>query len=202
MTREPKREGTGGLLPSGSFRQAGLGESCHSVRPGLDIRPDCIILVRGDGDPVAAEVHHVELAVRIVAPEGCAECIAPNIMDHGAAVGRGNRSGSEQCSHASVETGKRVELVVARADGLGQCVLIDHLRGEGLLGLLDSRMAFTGSHIRYTLKGIVGDDRLDDRVERRDIHDGFCKGAGCTLDICTLYEICHSSLPPLGPWAE
>jgi len=63
-------------------------------------------------------------------------------------------------------------------------------------------MALTGSHIRYTLKGIVGDDRLDDRVERRDIHNGFGKSAGCTLDICTLYEICHTSLPPLGPWAE
>ena len=201
-TRGPKREGTGGLLPSGSFRQAGLGESCHSVRPGLHIRADCIILVGGDGDPVAAEVHHVELAVRVVAPEGCAEGIAPDIMDHSAAVGRGDRSGGKQRSHASVETGKRVELVVARADGLGQCVLVDHLRGVGLLGHFDRRVALTGSHIRYTLKGIVGYDRLDDRVERRNIHNGFCKGAGRTLDICTLYEICHSSLPPLGPWAE
>jgi hypothetical protein len=37
---------------------------------------------------------------------------------------------------------------------------------------------------------------------RRDIRNGFCKGADCTLDICTLYEIYHTFLPPLGPWAE
>ena len=93
---------------------------------------------------------------------------------------------------------KRVELVAARANGLGQGVLIDKLRGVCLLGLLDRGVAFTGSHIRYTLKGIVGDDRLDDRVERRNIRNGFCKGAGCTLDICTLYKsaILHSR-----PWA-
>src|SRR5690606_1743512 len=139
---------------------------------------------------------------RVVAPEGCAEGIAPDIMDHGAAMCRADRSSGKQRSYASVETGKRVELVAASADGLGQGLLIDKLRGVCLLGLFDRGVALTCSHIRYTLKGIVGDDRLDDRVERRNIRNGFCKGAGCTLDICTLYEICHSSLPPLGPWAE
>ena len=188
--------------PPGLFVKTVLGESCHSVRPGLNIRPDCVIRVRGDGDPVAAEVHHVELAVRVVAPQGCAEGILPEIVDHGAAVCRADRSGSKQCSHAGIELCQGVELVAARANGLGIGVLIDELRGVCLLGLLDRGVALTGSHIRYTLKGIVGDDRLDDRVERRNVRNGFCKGAGCTLDICTLYEICHSSLPPLGPWAE
>jgi len=49
-------------------------------------------------------------------------------------------------------------------------------------------VALTGSHIRYTLKGIVGDDRLDDRVERRNIHNGFGKGAGCTLGDHNLFS--------------
>ena len=171
------------------------------VLPGLNIRPDCVIRVRGDGDPVAAEVHH-EFAVRVVALQGCREGILPEIVDHGATVCRADRSGCKDRSHTGIELCQGVELVAARPDGLGFGVLINELRGVCLLGLLDRGVALTGSHIRYTLKGIVGDDRLDDRVERRNIRNGFGKGAGRTLDICTLYEICHTSLPPLGPWAE
>ena len=203
MTREPKREGDrGATLPAGSVRQAVLGESCHGVRPGLDIRPDCVIRVRSDGDPVAAEVHHVDLAVGVMALQGRGEAILPEVVDHGSAVGRADRSSGEHRSHTGIELGQRVELVAARANGLGLGVLVDELGGVCLLGLLDRVMGHTAGHIRYTLKGIVVDDRLDDRVERRDIRNGFCKGADCTLDICTLYEICHTFLPPLGPWAE
>ena len=46
-------------------------------------------------------------------------------MDHGSAVCRADRSSGKQRSHASVEAGKGVELVAARADALGIGVLID-----------------------------------------------------------------------------
>ena len=104
-----------------------------------------------------------------MAPEGRTEGIAPGIMNHGAAMCSGDRSSGKQRSHASVEASKRVELVAARANALGQCVLIDELRGVGLFGHLDSGVAFTGSHIRYTCKRVGRDDRLDDRVERRNV---------------------------------
>ena len=49
--------------------------------------------------------------------------------DHGprTTVGGADRSGSEQCGHTGVELCQRVELVAARANGLGIGVLIDEL---------------------------------------------------------------------------
>ena len=182
----------GATLPAGSVRQAVLGENCHGVRPGLNIRPDCVIRVRGDGDPVAAEVHHVELAVRVMAPQGRAEGVLVEVVDHGTPLGRADRSSSEHRSHTGIELCQRVELVAARANGLGLGVPVDELRGVGLLGLLDRVVALTGGHIRYTCKRVVVNDGLDDRVERRNVYNGFSKGADCTLDICFLYEICHA----------
>ena len=60
-----------------------------------------------------------------MALEGRTEGIAPGIMNRGAAMCSGDRSSGKQRSHASVEASKRVELVAARANALGQCVLID-----------------------------------------------------------------------------
>jgi len=67
--RTTKERGPGGLLPSGSCRQANLSEGWDGVRPGLDCGADCFIRVRGEGDPVAAEVHEVQFAVGVVAPD-------------------------------------------------------------------------------------------------------------------------------------
>ena len=65
-----------GLVVSGT-----LCEGRDGVRPGLDRCPDCLIRVGREGDPVTAEVQHVEFAVGIVAPEGCTEMHHP--LDRG-----------------------------------------------------------------------------------------------------------------------
>ena len=65
-------------------------------------------------------------------------------------------------------------------------------------------MVLPGGHIRYTCKRVVGDDRLDDRVERRNVCNRVREFADRTLGYIALYEICHCFLwlPPLGPWAK
>ena len=41
------------------------GKRCNRVGPCLDPGPDCVVLVRGEADPVPAERDHVDLAVRV-----------------------------------------------------------------------------------------------------------------------------------------
>jgi hypothetical protein len=57
-------------------------------------------------------------------------------------------------------------------------VLIDELGGVCLLGLLDRIMGHTADHIRYTLKGIVVDDRLDDRARTSRHPQWVLQGCG------------------------
>ncbi|MDD1695672.1 MAG: hypothetical protein LUQ54_02130, partial [Methanoregula sp.] len=59
--------------PPGLIVQASLSEGCDSVCPGLDRGPYCLIRVGRQADPVTAEVQHIQLAVGVMAADGCAE---------------------------------------------------------------------------------------------------------------------------------
>ena len=67
-----------------------------------------------------------------------------------------------------VEPGDGVELVRAVPNGHGLNIFVHHLRGVAFPGLFYRVVSFPGSHIRYTGKRVVGDNRLDDQVERRN----------------------------------
>jgi len=47
-----------------------LREGCDSVRPGLDLGPDCVVRVGLERNPVAGEREVVQFTVGVVAPEG------------------------------------------------------------------------------------------------------------------------------------
>ena len=144
------------------------------------------------------------LAVRVMALEGRAEGVLVSVMDRGAAVRRADRGGGKQRGHPGVESGKGVELVLTGADDLGIGVLIDDFAVYASLVFSTGGMALTGGHIRYTCKRVGRDDRLDDRVERRNVCNRVRECADRTFGFVVLYEICHCFLwlPPLGPWAE
>ena len=61
-------------------------ESCLRVSPALNLGPDCIVRVGRDGDPVAAEVHVVDLTIRVVAPECRAEGLGLGVPYRGPAM--------------------------------------------------------------------------------------------------------------------
>ena len=115
-------------------------------------------------------------------------------------MGRADRCGGKQRSHASIEPGQRVELVAARADGLGIGVLIDELRGVCLLGLLDRGVALTGSHIRYTSKGlsVMTDWTIVLNVATSAMGSASLRVALLTFALCTKSAIVLSSS---RPWA-
>ncbi len=48
-----------------------LREGCDGVCQGVDLCEDCVVRVGRDADLVAGEIHVVNLAVRVVAPECC-----------------------------------------------------------------------------------------------------------------------------------
>ena len=99
------------LLPSGSYRQENSGEGCYSVSPGLDRGPDGLVRVGREADPVTAEVQHIQFAVGIMAPDGCAEGVILCIMECSSTVCRGHGSSSEQRGYTGVEPGDGVEPV-------------------------------------------------------------------------------------------
>ena len=194
-----KREGDRGVAsPPGLFVRTDLGESCHSVRPGLNIRPDCVIRVRGDGDPVAAEVHHVELAVRVVAPQGRREGVLPEIVDHGSAVSRADRSSGKQRSHAGIELCQGVELVAARANGLGIGVLIDEFTVYA--SLVFSTGGWLSPAVIYAThsKGlsVMTDWTIVLNVAMSTMGSARVRVALLTFALCTKSAILHSR-----PWA-
>ena len=115
--------------------------------------------------------------------------------------GRDGRSG-EDGGCAVIIPGNTGEAVRTRSADLGVVILVDDLCGIRFLGLFNGGMILAGSHIRYTPEGVVGDHGLDEIVEGRHVLDRSRKSADRTLDLCILYEICHSLLPPSGPWAE
>ena len=64
------------------------GQLRHGVRPGLDLCEDRVVRVGLDRDPVPAERHVVQLAVRVVAPDRCGERVVRRVMCRCARVGR------------------------------------------------------------------------------------------------------------------
>jgi len=58
-------------------------ESCDRVCPGLDFSEDCVVRVGRDAQPVAGEIHVVNLAVRVVAPECRGVPVKFRVMDGG-----------------------------------------------------------------------------------------------------------------------
>ena len=57
------------------------GQRRHGVRPGLDLRADGIIRVRGEVEAVAGDRHHEELAIGVPAAERCRVGVAPEVPD-------------------------------------------------------------------------------------------------------------------------
>ena len=64
-----------------------LREGCDAIRLGLDLCEDCVIRVGRDAEPVAGEVHVVNLAVCVVAPECRGKRVLVRVVDCGPGVG-------------------------------------------------------------------------------------------------------------------
>ena len=180
-----------------------LGECCDSVRPGLDLGPDRVVRVGLERDPVTAEREVIQLAVWVVAPEGCTEGLGLGVPHCGPAVCCGEGGACEQCSGPGVEPGDGVEPAGVVAYGRCVYVLVNDPGRVALPDLFHGVMGNPGSHILYTPERVAGDDRLDDRVEGRHVRDRAREFTNRILGLAVLYEICHwfSWLLPSGPWA-
>jgi len=167
-------------------------EGCLRVSPGLNLGPDCIVRVGRDGDPVAAEVHVVDLTIRVVAPECRGIELALVVACRLAAVGSSYAGVCEDRSDAGVEPGEGVVPVGQGPDDFCAAgILVHDLCRVRLLGLLDWLVCYTCGYVSCTSEGIRYDDRLNDRIEHGCICNRVRKSADCGLDIGVWNEICH-----------
>jgi len=141
---------------------------------------------------LAREVDQVDLAVRVVAPEGGRETVGCRGADDGAAVGRDIGAVGGNRRDPAAEAGDRGIALRGLPHGLCLDILVDELRRVGLADLLYGRMVDARAHVRYTPEGVVRDDVLHDGVERIDVCDGGRKLADRAFHIGVLREVCHS----------
>src|SRR5208337_4603629 len=139
------------------------------VGPGLDLRPDRLVLVRGDDDPGAAEVDAVHFAVGVMALEGRRVGLVFEVPCRDPAVCGVEVSCGKDRSSAGVEPGEAGVPVGDVPDNFCIVVLVLDLRGVGLAGLFHTGVCYTSGHVGYTSEGVRYDDCLDDRVERRRV---------------------------------
>ncbi len=168
------------------------GEGRLGVGPGLDIRPDRLVAVRSDDNPLAAEVKAVHFAVGVMTLEGCRVGLVLEIPRRDPPVCSVEVSCGEDRSSAGVEPGEAGVPVGDVPDDFCIVVLVRDLRGVGLTGLFHTGVCYTSGHVGYTSEGVRYDDCLDDRVERRRIRNRFCQVAEGGLGGCSILEVCHS----------
>ena len=124
-----------------------LCEGCDSVRPGLDLGPDRFVRVGLERNPVTGEREVVQLAVRVMAPEGRAEGLVLGVPHCGPAVCRCKVGACEQCSGPGSEPCDGVELAGVIAYGLCVYVLVNDLGRVGLTVLPLRLWATTTFHL-------------------------------------------------------
>jgi hypothetical protein len=103
--------------------------------------------------------------------------------------------GKHGCDTSGV-AGDRVVALRVAADALCVAVLVHEFCRVHFLGLLYGLVVGARAHIRYTPEWVVSDDRLDERVERRDVRDRVRELANRTLHVGFLDIVCHVSIPP------
>jgi len=120
---------------------------CDRVGPGLDLCFDCVVLVRGEADLVAAERDHIDLAVRVVALEGHGVRLGVGVPGGRAPVGCRERGVCEGGCGPGIKAGDRVVLTGLVPHDFCVLVLVDDLCDITLFCLLDRRMGRAGGHV-------------------------------------------------------
>src|SRR5512135_2761686 len=117
-------------------------------------------------------------------------------MDYAAGMGCTDICCGKQGGHTGVETGKGVEPVRGGADVVCLCILVHEPCRVAFPGLFDRGIVRPGGHVCHTPERVVGDDRLDDRVEGRYIRNRACEFADRSLCLRALNKVCHVVFPP------
>ena len=116
-----------------------LRERRNGIGPGLDLCPDRVVLVRGEGHLAPGERQVVQLPVRVMALDGCRLRLGVGVPGCRSPVGRGKRGVGKQGCGTGIETGDGVELVGIAPDYFGVAVLVDDLYNVTLLSSRPAR---------------------------------------------------------------
>ena len=104
-----------------------------------------------------------------MALQGSREGLVRGVAERRARVGSRECGVGQDCSSTGIEAGNRAEFPGLVAYRLCIGILVHDLHNVGFLGLLYRLVVDAGALIGCAGKRVVGDDRLDDRVERRHI---------------------------------
>jgi hypothetical protein len=158
-----------------------LREGCDGVCPGVDLCEDRVIRVEHDADLVAGEIHVVNLAVGVVAPECRGERVLVRIVDSCSGVCGRKRGACHDDGNSCIETGDGVVLLHAGADVLCIGIFPHQVGPEGALGDCNRVYCHTTDSVCGAGERVVCDDCVDERLERVRVRDRVRESPGCGL---------------------